>query len=75
MFRHPASLTAFLLPLLTALLASGSAIGQDQPQKPPQERRHTLALADAVVQALERNLDISISRKTKDSRISDIVSE
>ncbi len=75
MFRQPTSLTTFLLPLLAALLAPGSAISQDPLPKPLQEQRRTLALADAVMQALERNLDISISRKTKDSRISDIVSE
>lgn len=51
------------------------ATGQDQVPRSPQERRHTIALADAVLQALERNLDISISRKTKESRLSDIVGE
>ncbi len=39
------------------------------------ERREALALADAVVQALQQNLDISISRHTKDSRIADTVIE
>lgn len=75
MFIHPALIRAFLLLLLVAMFAPESAISQNQPAKPPQERRQSLALADAVVQALERNLDISISRKTKESRISDIVSE
>ena len=39
------------------------------------ERREALSLADAVVRALQQNLDISISRHTKDSRIADIVIE
>jgi outer membrane protein len=39
------------------------------------ERREALSLADAVVRALQQNLDISISRQTKDSRIADIVIE
>jgi outer membrane protein TolC len=47
---------------------------ESQP-KPLQERRESVALSDAVLQALERNLDISVSRKTKESRISDIVAE
>ena len=34
-----------------------------------------MSLADAVVRALQQNLDISISRQTKDSRIADIVIE
>jgi outer membrane protein TolC len=51
------------------------AAGQDPLPKPAQEQRRSVALSDAVLLALERNLDISISRKTKESRISDIVSE
>ena len=67
-----------LLTILLAgslMLASGEASSQTQGAKPPQEQRHSVALADAVLQALERNLDISISRKTKESRLSDIVGE
>ncbi len=67
-----------LLTILLAgglMLASGEASSQTQGAKPPQEQRHSIALVDAVLQALERNLDISISRKTKESRISDIVGE
>ncbi|MBI3356714.1 MAG: TolC family protein [Nitrospirae bacterium] len=41
----------------------------------PAERRETVSLADAAVRALQNNLDISISRQTKESRIADIVIE
>jgi outer membrane protein TolC len=34
-----------------------------------------MSLTDAVLQALERNLDITISRQTKESRLTDIVFE
>jgi outer membrane protein TolC len=44
-------------------------------QQVPTERREALSLTDAVVRALQQNLDISISRQTKDSRIADIVIE
>lgn len=39
------------------------------------ERRESISLADAAVRALENNLDISISRHTKESRLADIVVE
>jgi len=41
----------------------------------PAERRETVSLADAAIRALQTNLDISISRQTKDSRLADIVIE
>ena len=41
----------------------------------PAERRETISLADAAVRALQSNLDISISRQTKESRIFDITVE
>lgn len=41
----------------------------------PTERRETISLPDAAVRALQSNLDISISRQTKESRIADIVIE
>jgi outer membrane protein TolC len=37
--------------------------------------RQPITLADAVLQALERNLDITISRQIKESRLSDIIFE
>ncbi len=39
------------------------------------ERRETISLPDAAVRALQSNLDISISRQTKESRIFDITVE
>ena len=39
------------------------------------ERRETISLADAALQALKHNLDISISRQTKESRQADITIE
>jgi outer membrane protein TolC len=41
----------------------------------PAERREAISLSDAAVRALQSNLDISISRQTKDSRIFDITVE
>ena len=41
----------------------------------PAERRETISLSDAAVRALQSNLDISISRQTKESRIFDITVE
>ncbi|ULA64920.1 MAG: TolC family protein [Nitrospira sp.] len=41
----------------------------------PEERRETISLADAAVRALQSNLDISISRQTKESRVFDITVE
>lgn len=39
------------------------------------ERRESISLADAAIRALKNNLDISISRQTKASRLTDIVVE
>lgn len=58
--------------LLSNLPTSWSA---DPPGKASFERREALSLADAALRALQNNLDISISRQTKESRISDIVIE
>lgn len=42
---------------------------------PPQERHEAVSLEDAAVRALQNNLDISLSRHTKESRLTDIVVE
>ena len=39
------------------------------------ERRENIALGDAAIRALKSNLDITISRQTKESRLSDIIVE
>ncbi|MCC2640241.1 MAG: putative Outer rane efflux protein [Nitrospira sp.] len=63
------SMLAFIL--WTAPPASGLEV-----TKPvPSERREALSLADAVVKALQNNLDISIGRQTRESRLADIVIE
>jgi outer membrane protein TolC len=41
----------------------------------PSERRETVSLADAALRALQNNLDITISRHTKESRLADIIIE
>jgi outer membrane protein TolC len=41
----------------------------------PEERHEAVSLAEAAVRALQNNLDISISRRTKESRLTDIVVE
>jgi outer membrane protein TolC len=41
----------------------------------PAERREAISLSDAAMRALQSNLDISISRQTKESRLFDITVE
>ena len=57
------------------VFAVADASALDPQPKTPQERRESVALSDAVLRALESNLDISISRKTKESRVADIIAE
>ena len=47
----------------------------DVTQPTPTERRETVSLADAAVRALQNNLDISISRQNRESRLADIIIE
>ncbi|MBL8038051.1 MAG: TolC family protein [Nitrospira sp.] len=47
----------------------------DITQPIPTERRETISLADAAVRALQSNLDISISRQNRESRLADIIIE
>jgi outer membrane protein len=47
----------------------------DVTQPIPTERRETVSLADATVRALQSNLDISISRQNRESRLADIIIE
>lgn len=68
----------YLLSLLlgSSLLLSPS-VGwcADEGKASPVDRRESLSLADAALRALQHNLDINISRQTKDSRIADITVE
>ena len=47
----------------------------DVTQPIPAEQRETVSLADAAIRALEHNIDITISRYSKESRLTDIVFE
>jgi outer membrane protein TolC len=57
--------------VLSPGLSWGLEIGKTQSE----ERREPISLADAAVRALQHNLDISISRQTKESRLADIIVE
>lgn len=61
------SLNLILAPELSWSLELGKA--------PLAERRESISLADAALQALKHNLDINISRQTKESRQADITVE
>lgn len=62
---------------ITLVLLTTSPCWSQGPAKTatPAERRETISLPDAAVRALQSNLDISISRQTKESRIFDITVE
>ena len=49
--------------------------GLDAARPTPLERHEAVSLADAAVRALQNNLDISLSRHTKESRLTDIIIE
>ena len=57
------------------LLSPGISWGLEIGKTSPTERRETISLADAAIRALQHNLDINISRQTKDSRQADITVE
>jgi outer membrane protein TolC len=57
------------------ILSPGLSWGLEVDKTPAMERRETISLADAALQALKHNLDISISRHTKESRLADITVE
>ncbi|HET9844468.1 MAG TPA: TolC family protein [Nitrospira sp.] len=60
----------------TLALSAGPALAADDPTKTaPGERREEISLTEAALRALKNNLDISISRHTKESRLTDIVVE
>lgn len=57
------------------ILAASPVQATDEAKGQPAERREDISLADAAIRALKNNLDISISRQTKESRLTDIVVE
>ena len=60
----------------TLAMTAGPALGADDVTKAtPVERREEISLSEAALRALKNNLDISISRHTKESRLTDIVVE
>ncbi len=57
------------------ILSPGLSWGLEIGKTPSAERQETISLADAALQALKHNLDINISRQTKESRLADITVE
>ena len=60
---------------ISLILSPGLSWGLESDKMPPAERRETISLADAAIRALQHNLDINISRQTKESRLADITVE
>jgi outer membrane protein TolC len=72
---HPFDRATLLFIVLWILSGPINGSAWAAPDETPVERRETLSLADAAVLALQHNLDISISRHTKESRLADIIIE
>ncbi len=66
---------AMMLAGLWSIATPSNGWSLDVTQPIPAERRETVSLADAAVRALQHNLDITISRHTKESRLADIIVE
>ena len=60
---------------ISLALSPGLSWGLEIDKTPLAERRETISLADAALQALQHNLDINISRQTKESRLAYITVE
>ncbi|MFZ3013538.1 MAG: TolC family protein [Nitrospira sp.] len=60
---------------LCCVLSPSQSWSLDVTQPIPAERRETVSLADAAIRALQHNLDISISRQNRESRLADIIIE
>lgn len=60
----------------TLVMTAGPSLAADDATKAtPSERREEISLSEAALRALKNNLDISISRHTKESRLTDIIVE
>lgn len=68
-------LTVVMIVGLCGMVSPFESWSLDVTQPPPQERHESVSLADAAIRALQNNLDISLSRHTKESRLTDIVFE
>lgn len=73
-FRVGALLTAGLV-AFGLVGPSPSHTAEPPPAAAPKEQREPIKLEDAVFRALKNNLDITISRQTKESRLADIIIE
>ena len=71
----PPQRLATMLVVLWGIASPSIGWSLDVTQPIPTERRETVSLADAAVRALQHNLDITISRYTKESRLADIIIE
>jgi outer membrane protein TolC len=58
-----------------AMTARPALAADDVTKATPSQRREEISLSEAALRALKNNLDISISRHTKESRLTDIVVE
>ncbi|MDE3019615.1 MAG: TolC family protein [Nitrospirota bacterium] len=65
----------FVLTLLCGLIPAPPAWTATEQPKLPEPRKESISIADAVLRALQQNLDITISRQTKESRLTDIIFE
>ena len=72
---HPHRRAMTVIAALWGILAPSAGWSLDITQPPPTERRETVSLEDAAVRALQHNLDITVSRHTKESRLFDITVE
>ena len=61
--------------MLAFMLKTIEAWSVAQPEPAKHATQEPISISDAVLKALERNLDITISRQTKESRLTDIVFE
>jgi outer membrane protein TolC len=61
--------------MILILAAAASSLALEVTKPLSSERREAQSLADAVIKALQNNLDITIGRQTKESRLADIVIE
>lgn len=66
---------AIVLIVLWTLSAPAAAWALVEIEEPSTDPRETLSLSEAALRALKNNLDISISRHTRESRLADIVIE
>ncbi|TKB61816.1 MAG: TolC family protein, partial [Nitrospira sp.] len=71
--RH--NLASLVLAGLCCVWSPSQSWSLDVTQPIPAERRETVSLADAAIRALQHNLDISISRQNRESRLADIIIE